>query len=420
MTPAWHRGARALGLLTVAVFLVPEACWQRLPMAPAPWSDAELALIESLSLDTLAPAPANPSNAVADDGHAARMGQRLFFDPRLSGNGEVSCATCHQPERRFTDGLAKARAIGEAPRNTPSLVGAAWSPWLYWDGRKDSLWSQALSPLEDPAEHGGNRLAYAHLMTNDPGYRADYESLFGPLPDLTDHERFPMVRGAIDQQAVDAALAALSPDDRHAVDTVFANIGKAIAAYERTLIPEPTRFDRYSDALAAHDAAAATELFTRDEVLGLRLFIGRGRCIECHNGPLLTNNEFHNTGVLSFPGEVPDKGRIDGLRQVRADPFNCLGEFSDDPARDCPELRFVRDGIELLGAVRTPSLRNLAGTEPYMHKGQHGDLSEVLAHYNRAPLAMIGHNDAKPLGLGGWQLAQLEAFLQTLSPPAPD
>lgn len=415
MTRTWHRTARAAGLLTVAVFLVPESCWQRLPTAPAPWTEAELALIESLSLDALGPPPPDPSNAVADDGQAARMGQRLFFDPRLSGNGEVSCATCHKPELRFTDGLAKARAIGQAPRNTPSLVGAAYSPWLYWDGRKDSLWSQALSPLEDPAEHGGNRLDYARLIADDPGYRADYESLFGALPDLADHGRFPVAHGATDQEGVDRAMASLAAADRRAVDTVFTNIGKTIAAYERTLTPEPTRFDRYVRALADNDPDTASALFSRDEVLGLRLFIGRGRCIECHNGPLFTNHEFHNTGVLSFPGDVPDKGRIDGLRELRGDPFNCLGDFSDDPARDCPELRFARDGIELLGAVRTPSLRNLTDTGPYMHKGQHGALEEALAHYNRAPPAMIGHNEAKPLGLGGWQLAQLEAFLDTLS-----
>ena len=105
---------------------------------------------------------------VADNEEAASFGHRLFFDTRLSANGNVSCATCHQPERRFTDGLPKGRGIGLSGRNTRSIVGTAYSPWLYWDGRKDSQWSQAMSPLEDPAEHGGNRMQYVRIYQQRP------------------------------------------------------------------------------------------------------------------------------------------------------------------------------------------------------------------------------------------------------------
>ncbi|MDH3275651.1 MAG: cytochrome-c peroxidase, partial [Gammaproteobacteria bacterium] len=155
--------------------------------------------------------------------------------------------------------------------------------------------------------------------------------------------------------------------------------------------------------------------FSDDEAWGLRLFIGAANCTQCHNGPLLTNNEFHNTGVLSSPGDLPDKGRVTGVQEALADPFNCLGEYSDDPLRQCAELRFVRTGSELVGAVRTPSLRNVALTSPYMHKGQLATLADVLQHYNEAPDAMIGHNEAKPLGLGARELQKLEAFLNTLT-----
>jgi cytochrome c peroxidase len=133
---------------------------------------------------------------------------------------------------------------------------------------------------------------------------------------------------------------------------------------------------------------------------------------------LLTNDEFHNTAVLALPGDLPDRGRIDGVREVIENEFNCLGEFSDDVQRHCPELTFVRTGPELLGAMRTPSLRTLAQTGPYMHKGQIETLAEVLEHYNRAPDAMIGHNEAKPLGLSRPQLRRLEAFLGTLAAPS--
>src|SRR5690606_32821139 len=133
-----------------------------------------------------------------------------------------------------------------------------------------------------------------------------------------------------------------------------------------------------------------------DAEQGLKLFIGKARCTECHNGPLLTNNEFHNTGLLSYPGELPDRGRLDALNLVVNDPFNCLGQFSDADQTQCKELKFMRTGSELLGAFRTPSLRNLKNTEPYMHKGQLNTLEGVLEHYNEAPNAMIGHNEATP------------------------
>ena len=374
-------------------------------------------MLESLRIENLPPVPPDPSNAVADDPRAAELGHRLFFDTRLSRNGQVSCATCHQPEQHFTDRLAKGQAIGTSKRNTRSIVGSQYSPWLYWDGRKDSLWSQALSPLEDPNEHGGNRLQYARLMRSDPGYRAVYEMLFGQLPDLSDRDRFPDA-AAPGSGKLDAAWRSMTPRDQELVARVFVNIGKAIAAYERLLMPGASRFDAYVQAVVEGDVETQQALLDETETRGLRLFIGEANCMQCHNGPLFTNNEFHNTGVLSFPGEVPDKGRIVGVRTLNDDPFNCLGAFSEDPMKHCAELKFARvDAPELLGAMRTPSLRNLAVSAPYMHSGQTGTLAEVLEHYNRAPLAMIGHNEAKPLGLSRQELRHLEAFLNTLAAP---
>lgn len=381
----------ALAGTGAAIAVVAIFAWQHFrPENSKPWTDAEVEILRSLWIGSLPPPPADPSNAVADNPRAAELGHQLFFDPRLSGPGSVSCATCHQPERRFTDGLPQGQAIGRSRRNTPSIVAAAYSPWLYWDGRRDSLWSQALSPLEDPIEHGGDRAQYARFIATNMPYRALYESVFGDVPDLADSD---------------------------AVDSVFANIGKALAAYERLLLPGESRFDRYVAAVLARDVAAQQMLFTPEEASGLRLFIGDAACTQCHNGPLFTNHEFHNTGVLSFPGQLPDKGRVVGVREAQSDPFNCMGKFSDDPARNCAELEFARTGPELIGTVRTPSLRNLEQTAPFMHKGQIGTLAEVLEHYNEAPLAMIGHNESKPLQLGRRELRELEAFLETLAAP---
>jgi len=389
-SPETKTGA-AIYWLAATATVIAIAVWLHFrSVEPEPWSEAEVAILHSLWIGNLPAPPADATNSVADDLRAANFGHLLFFDPRLSGTGGVSCSTCHQPERHFTDGLPKGQAIGMSKRNTPSIVGAAYSPWLYWDGRRDSLWSQALSPLEDPAEHGGRREQYLEFIAADPEYREMYVSLFGEIPDLSNED---------------------------AVNAAFANVGKVIAAYERLLIPGRSRFDAYVEAVIAGDHRLQSETFSIEEISGLRLFIGPAACTQCHNGPSFTNHEFHNTGVISFPGEIPDRGRVAGVRQVLADPFNCDGPFSDDVDHDCAELAFTRTGPELIGTFRTPSLRNLENTGPFMHKGQIETLGEVLQHYNEAPLAMIGHNEAKPLGLSDRELRQLEAFLRTLAAP---
>jgi cytochrome c peroxidase len=368
------------------------AYWQLWPKAIPDWTPQEIETLRSLSLASLEDLPPDPSNAVADNPLAAEFGSLLFSEPRLSANGGISCATCHQPVRRFTDGLPKGQAIGTTDRNTPSLVGVAYSPWQFWDGRRDSLWAQALAPLEDEREHALDRSEVVAIVAGDEKYRKFYEDLFGDLPD---------------------SKAA----DTKAMNTAFANVGKAIAAFERTLMPGESRFDRYVAALANGDVDRSQELFDDDEIRGLRLFIGDANCTQCHNGPLFTNHEFHNTGVISYPGDVPDKGRVTGVREVMRDEFNCKGGYSDDAERSCGELEFARTDATLIGAFKTPSLRNLENTAPFMHKGQFQTIAEVLQHYNIAADAMIGHNEAKPLGLSGHELDHLEAFLATLAAP---
>ncbi len=363
------------------IFLAVTACDQW--STPANWTEEEIAMLESLWLESLPDLPPDPSNAVADDPLAAEFGRQLFFDPRLSANGGISCATCHQAERRFTDGLQKAQAIGTTDRHTPSIVGTAYSPWQFWDGRRDSQWAQALAPLEDANEHAMDRAQIVELVLQDDGYRTQYEVLF---------------------------------DDTE-LNIAFANIGKSIAAFERTLMPTAARFDEYVDAVINGDADHQRELFSEDEVRGLRLFIGEANCTQCHNGPLFTNHEFHNTGIISFPGDVPDKARAAGIKEVLANEFNCRSAYNDDPTQRCDELDFARTGIELIGAFKTPSLRNLENTAPFMHKGQLPTITAVLEHYNAAPDAMIGHNEAKPLGLNRRELGQIEAFLLTLAAP---
>ncbi|MDE0062434.1 MAG: cytochrome-c peroxidase [Gammaproteobacteria bacterium] len=413
MPPATLRNLAAVVILALTL----GAVWAlfRVPLQQPPWTEKETGTLQSLWLGSLPPLPEETGNPVADDPRAQRLGHRLFFDPRLSANGQVSCATCHQPARRFADAVSLALGLAVGDFNTMSLVGAAYSPWLFWDGRRDSLWSQALSPLESPLEQGAARTSLARLVAADTGYRERYSELFGPVPDLSDRRRFPEGAGPNGNPESEAAWTNMTPEDRETVTAVFVNLGKAIAAYERLLLPGATDFDRYVENLEMPKPSPAG--LSRRETEGLRLFMGKAQCLNCHNGPLFTNHEFHNTGVLPPPGRLPDKGRVSGVEVVLNEPFNCLGTYNDPPERNCAELRFARTGAELTGARKTPSLRNLGGTDPFMHAGQMRTIAEVLDHYNRARPAIVGHNEAKPLNLLPYELKRLEAFLLALDGP---
>ncbi len=376
------------------------------------WTDEEIDTLASLHLGALEPLAPDPTNRYGDDPRAAALGHRLFFDARLSRDGTVSCGTCHMPELDFQDGKPLAEGVGRTDRRTMPIASTAHATWLFWDGRKDSQWSQALGPLESPVEHGGTRAQYAHLMA--AGYRAEYEEVFGPLPDLAG---VPAHASPTGDEAARAAWDALPPERRDAVDRVFANIGKAIAAYERKITHGPSRFDRWVETLLA-TGRAPSGVLTEDELAGARLFIGEARCINCHNGPLFTDDYFHNTGVPAREGISDDLGRSAGVEAVLADPFNCRGPYSDAEPGTCSELDFMVVGShEMARAFRTPSLRNVAKRAPYMHAGQIATLEEVIEHYDRAPEAPAGHSELEPLRLSKRERRQLAAFLRALDGP---
>ena len=374
------------------------------------WTSAQFEELRSMSLAVFEALPRDSTNRVADDPRAADLGRQLFFDTRLSSNGRVACSTCHQPDRAFQDGTALATGVGTTARRTMPIAGMARSPFLFWDGRKDSLWSQALGPLESPVEHGGTRAQYAHVVAES--YARDYEQIFGALPDLS---HVPRSAGPVTDREAASAWSELSSAEREDVTSVFVNIGKAIAAYERRIEFGASRFDKYVAALTSGQAQQS--ILTDEEVAGLRLFIGRANCTQCHNGPLLTSNEFHNTGVAPRPELAIDHGRLNGATAVLSDEFNCRSQWSDSRAR-CSELEFIVTGEHTLDrAYKVPSLRNVADRPPYMDAGQFATLAEVLDHYNRAPAAATGHSELQPLRLKPVELRQLEAFLRTLSGP---
>ena len=391
-----RRLAAAAAVLLAAGGLL---AWHTLRSPDPTWSAEQLRVLRSLSLASLKQAR-DPSNRYAGEPAAARHGRALFFDTRLSANGKVSCAFCHSPERGFQDGRQVGRGIALTKRRTMAIVGAAQEEWLFWDGRKDSLWSQALGPLESPVEHGLTRVELVRIVARL--YRRPYERVFGPLPRLGG---LPARASPLGDPAERRAWARMSRRDRRAVSRAFANVGKAIAAYETRLRFGPARFDRY---------VAGEGDLTDQELAGLRLFIGEAHCIQCHSGPLFTNGEFHNTGVRPNGGDL---GRAEGVARVVRDEFNCLGPYSDAPSAACAVRFTPRESMRLRGAFKPPSLRNVTRNAPYMHAGQLATLGAVLRHYNAARPARVGHTELHPLGLSQAQLEALLAFLGTLESP---
>jgi cytochrome c peroxidase len=236
------------------------------------------------------------------------------------------------------------------------------------------------------------------------------------MPDLAD---LPASAGPVADTARAAAWRAIPAARREEVTRLYVNVGKALAAYERRLGFAPSRFDRWVDAELAGRPHTAASAFTRDEEAGLRLFIGRASCVNCHNGARFTDDAFHNTGVpLPAVALAPDSGRATGVRQALDAEFACTSRWSDAGPDDCAELRFaVTEGEELVRAYKTPTLRNVAERAPYMHAGQVATLADAIAHYDRAPVAPAGHSELRPLRLSATERRQLEAFLRTLSGP---
>jgi cytochrome c peroxidase len=284
--------------------------------------------------------PAPPDNPLTPERVA--LGAQLFADVRLSGNLGRSCASCHRPEKAFTDGRRRARALSGAPlrRNTPSLFDLAWGKHFFWDGRAPSLEAQVRAPIEAPDEMGGDWGKILDRLAADSVLSAHFGAAFSEHPPL-------------------------SP----------ATICKALASYVRSLVSKVNRFD----AWIAGDAHALSP----SEMRGWRLFTGKAGCVLCHVGWRFTDDRFHDIGM---PG--PDAGRAE-----------------------------VAGGTPGLRAFKTPSLRELAYTAPYMHDGSLATLAAVLRHYtgNFVERKSLAPNMQRHLRLSAREKSDLIAFLRALS-----
>lgn len=414
--------------------------------------DAVMTALRALSPAKLPAPKPDKSNAKADDPAAALLGQKLFFDSRFSGalldgdndgtpnalgnkgdTGKVACAGCHLPQSEFSDSRTIRHQIslgaGWGTRRAPSILDVGQSTLIMWDGRRDSLYSQVFGPLESAVEWNSSRLfAVAQVFAN---YKAEYEGVFGALPPLNDHQRFPALTaaqsGCLKLDAYNACTGkmrgapgdgaeydGMTAADQTLVTRVWVNVGKAIGAYERLLSCGQGKFDGWIQG----DATA----LGRAEQRGAALFVGKGRCVDCHSGPFLSDEKFHNVGlkpevVATVFLDADDPGASKGLVQANMDALNVAGAFSDGNDGRLPAMV----GPEYEGTFRTPRLRCVSKRPSFMHTGQVGSLDDVMAFFGRGGdgYGYPGKNELTAINLSPRERSDLVAFLKTLDGPGP-
>ena len=283
----------------------------RQPVAqwPAPQVDADVQWQEMAALPAHAPAP--PGNPFSDA--KAALGKKLFNDPRLSRSGQIACASCHEADMAFADGrrvsFGHDRQSGR--RNAPSLVMSGYSPALFWDGRGGSLEQQAMHPIIDPLEMAFDIPQLLQRLNADAAYREQFAQIFGAGPITTERT------------------------------------GQALATFQRTLV-SATRNTPFEQLLRGRPQRMSDE-----QLYGLHLFRTKARCMNCHFGPALSDEQFHNVGLSYYGRKYEDLGRYEVTRKP-----------------------------EDVGAFRTPSLRLVMKTAPWMHNGLFVNMEGTLAFYN--------------------------------------
>jgi cytochrome c peroxidase len=358
--------AGALALILASTYLL-SAVWQESdPVAfgkgqpaaevrlPAPSQTAAslpgdvlpaLLPLDTIPLGLASQRPVPPDNSLTQT--KVRLGRKLFFDPILSGDGRIACASCHQPAHGLAGPARLAVGIGGriGKRNVPSLVNRAYGKSFFWDGRAASLEEQALHPIASPLEMGSSVARAVERLRQQAEYPALFRAAFGKEPN--------------------------GPD-----------LARALASFERVLLAGNSRVDRFR--------AGEVQAFDESERHGLWLYESRGRCWRCHSGPNFTDEAFHNTGI-SWGREPADLGRYE-----------------------------VTHNETDRGRFKTPSLRGLTATAPYMHDGSLATLEEVVQFYNRGG-NKNPHLDPsmEPLDLSPADIRDLVAFLRALSDTAP-
>lgn len=369
--------------------------WLLTAAAPSAPPHVEFDADEVARIVTLGPWPPPPSrdssNRASGNADAIELGRRLFSDARLSPVGYIGCVTCHQPDRGWTDRKQRAHGLGDVDRNTQPLNNLARQRWFGWGGASDSIWMASIRPILDPREMDSNPAHVRHVYARVPEYECLYRSAFGVDP----------LRGTESDEAV------------------LVQTAKALAAFAETLTTGRTPFDAFRDAVAGGQRPSATG-YPAAAQRGLKIFVGEGNCVACHRGPDFSDGNFHDTGVPWFVAQrTADPGRHEGIENVRSSRFNRLGRYNDEaPRRNAAATSGPAVDEAARGTFRTPSLRNVADTAPYMHNGSLETLRAVVAHYSRIEPRQLRGDAARHLHrleLSAAQTDDLIAFLESLS-----
>jgi cytochrome c peroxidase len=324
---------RKLGSIMVLLFLA----------IGGPGARAEAPAGSSVGLAPPAIPADNPQSAAK-----IKLGAELYFETRLSADNTISCATCHDPKTGWANHHRTDTGIkGQVgPRNSGSVIDAAYMKYQFWDGRADSLEEQVKGPISNPIEMGETLEHVVSKLNAVPGYREQFQEVFG-------------------------------------TEVTMDGVAKAIASFERTITSGPSPYDRYQAGDKKAMSAAA--------VRGMGLFMGKARCITCHNGPVFSDQSFHNLGA-GMDRPHPDLGR----EKITQDPKD-------------------------RGKFKTPGLRNVAQTSPYLHNGSEKTLLEVVQLYNRGGVKNPNLDPLMtPLDLTNQEMKDLVSFMEALTGPVPE
>jgi cytochrome c peroxidase len=318
----------------------------------------------------LPPVPVPEDNPLTPE--KVELGKRLFFDGRLSADGSLACVSCHLPDQGWTTNtpLSPAYPTTMERRNSQTLINVAYNKALLWDGRAGALEKQALGPIQNPLHMNQNLDLLVEKLNAVPDYVERFQRVFG---------------------------TAVTPE----------GLGKALAAFERTLITRNAPFDRYM--------AGERQAMSESALRGMELFKGKARCILCHHGPNFSDSQFHNLGIPAAP--------------LLSHPLVQAALRFDAKRMNVPEYQQIKEdwGRYLVtkeaqdkGAFKTPTLRNVTQRDPYMHNGVFQSLEEVIDFYDGGGGAVAGKSPLiQSLGLTAQEKRDLRAFLQALTGELP-
>jgi cytochrome c peroxidase len=356
----------------------------------------------------------------------AEMGYRLFRDKELSANGKVSCESCHKESNSFSDTKALSMGIDQTKTNAPALINMRFQQRFFWDGRVEGLERQVLEPIENPNEHGFSRLAASYIILKKHLYI--YEYGYGKFPEklkeyLNKADSIPHgypIKANFKLSEIDqnsswiARFNKLTPLLQNQVNEVFRNMGDAILWYQKSIIAVDSPFDRYIKSQKGN-SKAVIDGFGESEERGLILFMGKAKCISCHRGPMLRDEGFHFTNIAKT--RIPGHKRGLILRSLQD--IECRNQVECEKKIEEVSIAYKKDaGIQ--NGIKTPSLRNIALTAPYMHDGSLKSLREVIDRYNHPPYAEGQNEKIKNLNLTEAEKKDLEAFLKSLTSPIRD